>query len=90
MMFSWNAVPDATSYFLNMYHPEASQSLVNEAVTGTQFDLIRCTTVLGSADNWKWRVRSFNTITGVGEWSAVRTINFTECMIGDRPCGAMP
>ena len=88
VMFSWNAVPGATSYIINMFHPEASQPLVQESVTGTQFDLVRCTTVLGSPDNWKWRVSSFNTTTGAGDWSTTRTINFTECRIGNRPCGS--
>jgi hypothetical protein len=85
--FAWTPVRNATAYRVQMMHPDAFTPLVNEVVSAPQYELRRCTTVLGYGDNWKWKVRAIFASGAEGDWSATRTINFTECWIGDRPCG---
>ena len=83
-------MPDATGYRLHMMHPNAFAPFVDEVIPTTQYDLRRCTTAMGYLDSWKWKVRAVGPGGIEGEWSAIRTLNFTDCEVGGRSCGSQP
>jgi hypothetical protein len=90
IQFSWNRVPDAAGYRIHMAHPNAFAPFVDEVVPTAQHEVRRCTTAMGYLDNWKWKVRALGQGGIEGEWSQVRTVNFTDCQLGSRPCGSQP
>lgn len=75
--FKWKAVPGATSYRLHLMHPMAYAPLLDEPVTGTSYELRRCTEILGIALGWEWKVRAQLAGGQESEWSEVRVLNFT-------------
>lgn len=87
IQFSWTQVREASGYRIHMMHPDAFAPFVDEIVPTTQYELRRCTTAIGLLDNWKWKVRAIGPGGIDGDWSAVRTLNFTDCRIDNRPCG---
>jgi hypothetical protein len=75
--FTWTAVRGATGYRFFMMHPQAFAPLVDEIVTGTQYDRRRCTEILGHESGWQWKVRAVFPSGQESDWSETRTINFT-------------
>lgn len=75
--FSWTAVRGATGYRIFIMHPQAFAPLVDEIVSSTQYERRRCTEILGVEQGWQWKVRGVLSGGQEGDWSEVRTINFT-------------
>jgi hypothetical protein len=75
--FTWTAVRGATGYRIFIIHPQAFAPLVDEIVSGTQYDRRRCTEILGFESGWQWKVRAVLPSGQEGDWSETRTINFT-------------
>ena len=79
--FTWSVVRAATGYRIHIMHPQAFAPLVDEIVSGTRYERRRCTEVLGFEQGWQWKVRAVFSDGQEGDWSEVRTINFTRASV---------
>ena len=79
----WSQIRGARSYRVHMMHPNAFAPFLDELVDATQYELRRCTTVMGFEDGWQWKVRAVGSGGQEGEWSEARRLNFTPANIPD-------
>jgi hypothetical protein len=79
--FTWSAVRGATGYRVHIMHLQAFAPLVDEIVSGTRYERRRCTEILGYEQGWQWKVRAVFSDGHEGDWSEIRTLNFTRAVV---------